>query len=123
MDDLHIVDLTQMPWQPHPTIAGVLTKIFENRASHHHADVLLVKIAAGGAIPWHVHENASETAYVLSGNAKLICARNANQFDTAVESKFAEGIATTIPVGMWHSVQNSGDEPLLAFAFHTPATF
>jgi quercetin dioxygenase-like cupin family protein len=123
MDELHITDLAQVDWQPHPTIPGVLTKIFENRASHDHADVLLVNIAAGGVIPWHVHESASETAYVLRGSGKLLSTRDSSQLDSAAETRFAEGIATTIPAGLWHSVQNSGDEPLLVFAFHTPATF
>src|SRR5438046_1497907 len=97
MDELHIVNLEQIPWQPHPTIPGVLTKVFENRASHPHVDVMLAQVAVGGAIPWHVHENASETAYVLKGEGKLIYARDKSQVETPSEARFAEGIASTTP--------------------------
>src|SRR5947207_14708444 len=82
MDILHSVNLEQIPWQPHPTIPGVLTKIFENRASPPYADVMLAQVAVGGAIPWHVHENASETAYVLQGEGTLIYARDKSQIET-----------------------------------------
>ncbi|MEP7288276.1 MAG: cupin domain-containing protein [Chloroflexota bacterium] len=121
MDTPHILDLEQDSWQPHPTVAGVLTKTIESRMTHPYADALLAKVIVGGEIPWHVHETASKTAYILQGTGTLLFAETA-MHEAPSEATLKPGVALTIPGGWWHSVVNTGDEPLILFAFHTPPT-
>lgn len=123
MDHLHLIDLPNIPWQPHPTLAGVLTKVVENRASHPLADVLLAQVLPGGSIPWHVHEQASETVYLVQGTGCILYAPAPDQLQTPSEAVLSTGAALTVQAGVWHSVVNSGAEPLILFAFHTPPTF
>src|SRR5215831_20727555 len=119
MEMLHIVQFADIPWQAHPTIAGVLTKVFENRDSHGLCDALLAQVAPGGKIPWHVHETASETAYVVQGTGTILCAPAQGQVDNCQQTALTPSTALTVRSGVWHSVLNTGDEPLIMFAFHT----
>jgi mannose-6-phosphate isomerase-like protein (cupin superfamily) len=123
MDMLHLAQLQDVPWQPHPTIAGVLTKIFENKAGNPQADVLLAQVAPDGKIPWHVHESARETAYVIQGQGVILCAPDQAAQPAAQESPLTPGCALTVQAGTWHSVLNTAQEPLILFAFHVPPTF
>lgn len=122
MDMLHLVQLQDVPWQAHPTIAGVMTKVVENRASLPQADALLAQVAPGGAIPWHVHEVASETVYVVQGEGVILCAPAKDETQSALEAPIAQGSALTVRAGVWHSVVNRGKEPIILFAFHVPPT-
>ena len=122
MDMLHLSQLEDLPWQPHPTIAGVLTKVFEGRAQNPSADALLAQVVPQGAIPWHVHEQASETAYLVAGKGTLLYAEDKEQMQTPLEAALTVGCAFTIRAGVWHSVLNRDAEPLILFAFHTPPT-
>jgi mannose-6-phosphate isomerase-like protein (cupin superfamily) len=121
MNRPRIEDMSRSGWQPHPTIEGVLTKVFENRATHALADVLMARVEVSGAIPWHVHDQASETAYILSG-AGILKYRQDEDGDLNVEAPLRTGVVLTIPAGWWHQVLNTGDRPLELFAFHTPPT-
>jgi mannose-6-phosphate isomerase-like protein (cupin superfamily) len=121
MDMLHLSQLEDLPWQPHPTIAGVLTKVFEGCAQNPLADALLAQVAPQGTIPWHVHEKASETAYIVAGNGVLLYAPDAEHLQP-LEAVVSVGCAFTVQAGVWHSVQNREREPLILFAFHTPPT-
>jgi mannose-6-phosphate isomerase-like protein (cupin superfamily) len=98
-----------------------MTKVFENQSTHPLADVLVAYIEPGGAIPWHVHEDASETAYVLIGEGVLKYAEP-DKRDSPSEANLRVGVALTIPGGWWHTVLNTGTTPLELFAFHTPPT-
>ena len=123
MDQPHIVNMESVPWNPHPTIKGVQSKIFENAASLPLADVLLANVVPGGIIPWHVHPNATETAYVVRGKGRLLWAASEEKRDEGGSAELVPGIALTVPIALWHSVVNDSDEPLILFAFHTPPTF
>src|ERR1041385_5997073 len=103
---LHIVQLEDMPWQPHPTIEGVLTRVFENRESHPLCDALMAQVAPGGKIPWHIHEAASETAYVVQGHGAILCAKDRTQFEANERGEPAPGVAITVTQQVWHSVFN-----------------
>ena len=118
-----IVDLNQLPWQAHPTLAGVQTRILETAATHGQADVMVGQIAVGGSIPWHVHANASETAYVLQGKGVFLYVEAQADTDSAPSVEVAQGMMMTVHAGWWHAVRNTGDEPLILYAFHTPPTF
>ncbi|MBZ0289744.1 MAG: cupin domain-containing protein, partial [Anaerolineae bacterium] len=82
---------------------------------------LIACVAVGGEIPWHVHETASETAYVLVGQGLLKYAQH-DKNNPVSEVFIKAGVALTIPGGWWHTVLNTGDVPLELFAFHTPPT-
>jgi mannose-6-phosphate isomerase-like protein (cupin superfamily) len=121
MDQLHIQDLNALDWKAHPFVSGVMTKIFENQSTHPLADVLVAHVESGGEIPWHVHESASETAYVLVGEGVLKYAEP-DKRDNPFEAPLKVGVALTIPGGWWHTVLNTGAMALELFAFHTPPT-
>jgi mannose-6-phosphate isomerase-like protein (cupin superfamily) len=118
-----IVDLNQLPWQAHPTLAGVHTRIVENRATHGQADVMAGQIAVGGTIPWHVHAEASETAIVLQGKGTIQYTQSKTDADSAPSVEITQGTIVTLHAGWWHCVNNTGDEPMILYAFHTPPTF
>lgn len=120
-DHPRIQDLAALDWQVHPTISGVLTKVFENSATHALADVLVARVEVGGEIPWHVHDRASETAYVLSGEGILKHAQH-DKNNSPSQAALRAGVVLTVPGGWWHTVLNTGDGPLELFAFHTPPT-
>jgi mannose-6-phosphate isomerase-like protein (cupin superfamily) len=121
MDQPHIQDLSILDWKAHPFVSSVMTKVFENEASHPLADVLVAHVAVGGEIPWHVHDRASETAYVLAGEGVLKYAQG-DKNNNPAEANLKTGVALTIPGGWWHTVVNTGATVLELFAFHTPPT-
>lgn len=122
MDHPHLQDMNQVAWQAHPTLQGVMTKVFENHQHNPLVDVLIAKVAVSGEIPWHVHDHASETAYVLIGQGILKYAAP-DQRDTVTEAPLYAGVALTIPSGWWHMVVNVGATPLELFALHSSPTF
>lgn len=122
MDQPRIQDMDRVEWQAHPTLQGVVTKVFENHLHNPLVDVLIARVAVSSEIPWHAHDQASETAYVLMGQAILKYAAP-NQRDAIFESPLQAGVALTIPIGWWHSVLNVGTVPLELFALHSPPTF
>ncbi len=62
MNKLRVIDLEELPWQPHPTIGTIMTRVVETAATHPQADVLVANVAPSGAIPWHVHEHSQSTS-------------------------------------------------------------
>lgn len=117
-----VLHLDDIAWQPHPVIPGIQTRVFQNAASLPEANVLLARVEPGGAIPWHVHEISGETAYVVAGAGVIQYAPTDDQTQSE-ESPLRAGAALTMPSGWWHTVINTGDVPLLLFAFHSPPIF
>jgi mannose-6-phosphate isomerase-like protein (cupin superfamily) len=101
-----------MDWTPHPRFAHILTKVFENRASHPHASVMLVELAVAGVIPTHLHEKETETVYVLEGQGTLTHGE--------AQSEVGAGMGASIPPGLPHSLSNTGAGPMKLIAMHTP---
>ncbi len=99
-------------WEAHPRFEALQVKVLEAKSTHPFASIMLVKVAAGGEIPEHVHAIETETAYVLSGKAVL-------RVDGATYA-FEAGVNVSIPPGARHSVVNNHDEPLMIYAMHTP---
>jgi mannose-6-phosphate isomerase-like protein (cupin superfamily) len=99
-----------------------MTKVFENRLHNPLVDVLIASVAVSNEIPWHVHDEASETAYVLAGQGILKYAAP-HQRDVTAETPLHPGVVLTIPSGWWHMVVNVGVSSLELFAFHSPPTF
>jgi quercetin dioxygenase-like cupin family protein len=89
-------------------------KLLESRSTHPTTSVVIARVAVGGEIPRHTHPVETETAYVLSGQGKLMTDTAAYVFDA--------GIAVTIPPELAHWVVNTGDVPLEILAIHSPPT-
>ena len=114
MFELRHLDTRTMEFVQDARFPEISIKLLESRATHPTISVMIARVAVGGDIPRHTHPVETETAYVLSGQGKLIT-------DTA-DYTFDAGIALSIPPGLAHRVVNTGDIPLEIFAIHSPAT-
>lgn len=113
------LNLAQKAWQPHPTIAGIETKFFATHSDYIPVhDVLIAKVEAGQVIPWHVHSETCEVAYVMQGQGSILTALT-EAHDPTTRHDLETGSAVIVPAGLWHSVINTGQDPLLLFALHT----
>ncbi|MBI1879766.1 MAG: cupin domain-containing protein [Chloroflexi bacterium] len=114
MQEPHFFNANEMLWAEPPEFPGIKIKALETRATHPAASVILAQVAIGGAIPTHVHEQATETAYVLAGRGILTTDNKKTPLET--------GAGVTIPPGVAHSLHNTGDIPLELIAVHIPPT-
>lgn len=129
MTQAHLFDINTIAWADHPTLPGLQVKGLEGRATHPHLSVMLVRVEAGGVIPRHAHDVATETALVVAGRGELyLDAQVSEMSDTSKVSDisrvvaFVPGVGVSIPPGLYHSVRNTGDAPLEILAIHTPPT-
>ena len=111
------INFDELPWQAHPTIAGIETKFFQNEAAFAPRDVLVATVTENGEIPWHVHATDSELAYVLQGSGTLSYAPDESH-EPSFEIALHAGAAIVVPPTVWHRVLNMGAEDLLIFAIH-----
>jgi quercetin dioxygenase-like cupin family protein len=114
-----LIDLEALAWTPHPTLAGVKVKLFKNEANFSPADVLIAQVEQGGEIPWHVHENDCEIAYLLKGEARLAYAETEAREETG-SIELRSGAALIVPAQLWHTLKNTGPETVYILALHTP---
>ncbi len=112
MPEPHYFDANTTAWTQHPQFPEIQIKSLETRATHPHASMMLVEIAAGGVIEPHVHPIETETAFVLRGEAVLTVE------GTDIALKPYTG--ASIPPGKTHSLRNTGAGTLELFAIHTP---
>ncbi len=117
----HTFDVNAVDWADHPTLAGLQIKGLEGRATHPHLSFMLVRVAAGGIIPRHVHAVETETAYVVSGRGELYVDVDEDGHAGQVVA-FLPGSGASIPPGLYHAVRNTGDVPLEILAIHSPPT-
>ena len=110
-----LFDANGMDWRPHPSFPAILTKSLETRATHPAASVTLVQVGPGGVIETHIHQQETETAYVLAGRGRLLV--------DETEQLIGAGSGVTIPPGIAHSLHNAGAAPLQLLAVHTPPVF
>ncbi len=67
----------------------------------------------GGALPAHKHEKTEEIAYIISGEGLALNYVN----EELIEIPIKAGYVWYNPPAVWHSIKNTGDEPLsLVFA-------
>ena len=99
-------------WTEHPQFPGLFIKVLESRATHPGASVTLTRLAAGKSIGRHVHAVETETAYLLTGSARLCW----NESETTL----AAGSGVTIPPGTYHSLHNLGETDIELIAIHVP---
>ena len=114
MAQAHLFHTSKMEWQSHPAIRGIRIKSLENKNTLQTASVTLIEVDPGGEIEPHLHEQSSETAYVMSGRAVLTLP------DGDVTLTAGDGV--TVPPRTLHSLRNSADEPVEILAVHIPPT-
>ena len=114
MSEVRYRDTRMMEFQEDTRFPGIGIKLLETRSTHPSASVIIARVAPGGTIPAHTHPVETETAFVLSGQGKLIT--------DIGEYIFEPGVMVTIPAGLAHHVVNTGATPLEIFAFHNPPT-
>jgi quercetin dioxygenase-like cupin family protein len=114
MSELLYLDTRKLEFVQDSRFPEISIKLLESRTTHPTSSIVIARVAAGGEIPRHTHPVETETAYVLSGQGKLIT--------DATEYIFDAGIAVTVPPGLAHRVVNTGDTPLDIFAIHSPPT-
>ena len=103
---------TIVDWKPHPRFARVFLKPLITRAMNPDLTVNLVRLAPGGEITPHIHDAATETFYILSGQGMSWVGDE--QFE------LAPGDCGYAPSGVMHSVRNTGDADLEAISIFNP---
>jgi mannose-6-phosphate isomerase-like protein (cupin superfamily) len=114
MAQAHFFHASEMGWQSHPTIRGIHIKSLENKNTLETASVTLVEVDPGGVIEPHLHEQSSETAYVISGQAVLTLPEG--------EVTLSAGDGVTVPARTLHALRNTADHPVQILAVHIPPT-
>jgi mannose-6-phosphate isomerase-like protein (cupin superfamily) len=112
MPTAHIFDANATAWVAHNRFPHIQTKVFETRASHPWASVMLVQVAVGQGIDTHIHETETETAYILAGQGLFT--------HGGLETVLNAGMGVSIEPGLPHSLRNIGEEPLEVLAVHMP---
>ena len=112
MPSAHVFDANATDWVAHNRFPYLQTKVFETRATHPWASVMLVQVAPGQGIELHIHETETETAYFLAGEGLLVH----GDAETIVKA----GMGVSIQPGLPHSLRNVGDTPLEVLALHMP---
>lgn len=95
-----IADIFTGAWQEHPRFQGILYKVLLTSADNSHANINAVQVPPGGVIGSHSHPFEIETVYVISGNSSIRIGSN--------ELSFNAGHIVSIPVGIDHSLRNTG---------------
>ena len=118
MKDPVVIPFDDLSWIPHPSISGIEIKLFNNSAAFSPSDLMVAKVETGSVIPWHVHEEEAEIAYMLIGEGTLYYAET-EAHDPAYEKHITAGKGLIIPPGTWHSLVNTGAEGVHILALHT----
>ncbi|MCZ6595585.1 MAG: cupin domain-containing protein [Bacteroidetes bacterium] len=66
-------------------------------------------LGVGGALPAHKHEKTEEIAYIISGEGLALNYVN----EELIEIPIKAGYVWYNPPAIWHSIKNTGDEPLI----------
>lgn len=111
MIEARVWDANADEWAASSQFPGLLIKPLETRATHPCARVTLVQLAVGGTIATHVHEQETETVFVLAGSGVLSVEER--------EEPVRAGMGATVPPGLAHGMRNVGEVPLQLYAVHT----
>lgn len=106
------VNENDIPWGPHPRYEGLLLKVLVPGAVNPALNVSRVRVDVGKRIPPHVHEDSSETFYILRGTGTC------HLGDTSVP--FGPGACFYAPPGLEHHLENTGAEPVEILAIFAP---
>jgi quercetin dioxygenase-like cupin family protein len=95
--------------------SGGELQIYVDAETHPEAKGSFAKftLGPGGSLPVHKHDKTEELAYFISGEGVAVGFENGEPQELPVR----EGNVWYNPPGVWHSIKNTGDEPLvLVFA-------
>jgi quercetin dioxygenase-like cupin family protein len=106
-----LVDGNSIPWTEHPRFKNIHMKGLLTSADNPLANISLVRVPVGAAVPRHLHDNEVETVYLVRGRGELLLGEERVSFNA--------GSVVAIPIGLEHELHNVGDEPLELLAFFT----
>lgn len=95
-----IADIFTGAWQEHPRFQGILYKVLLTSADNSCASVNAVQVPPGGVIGIHNHPAEIETVFAISGSSTIRLGD--------CDQSFTAGQILSIPIGMAHSLQNTG---------------
>lgn len=107
-----IADIFTGAWQAHTRFQGVLYKMLLTSADNSQATVNAVQVPPGGLIGSHNHPAEIETVFVISGSSTIRFGNN--------EQSFSAGQIVSIPIGMEHSLLNTGLGTVELLTIFTP---
>lgn len=96
----------------HPKEEGVFMKHFFSSDDNDRLNNVEIKIEPGYQISYHVHEQASEFFYVVSGQGEFFVNRE--------WVSIQKGDAMKAPIGEEHAVRNNSREILVLFSTFSP---
>ncbi len=99
-------------WKPHPRFARVFLKTLVTHEMNPGLTMNLIRVAPGGEITPHIHDESTETFYILSGRGLSLIGGE--------QLELAPGVCGYAPPGVTHSVCNVGDVDLEAISVFNP---
>ncbi|MDR7233145.1 cupin domain-containing protein [Agrococcus sp. BE272] len=108
---------------PKPNVFDIETATVENsnyRAvawTGKHLQVTLMSIEPGKTIGLEVHKGTDQFLRIDQGKG---VAKIGPAEDDLQEYEVEDGWSIQVPEGMWHDVENTGDEPLRLYAIYAP---
>jgi quercetin dioxygenase-like cupin family protein len=103
-EEPRIIDPTSTHWESHPHFPGIKMKKLVTPVDNPFASCHLVYIPPGGEVIWHEHPMQMEIVHILKGQSLL----TVNQ----IEQPLNVGYIASIPNGTFHSLRNTGSEPV-----------
>lgn len=103
---------TTFDWRPHPRFARVFLKPLIKSDVNAGLNLNLVRVAPGGEITPHIHQDSTETFYILTGRG---ISRIGGE-----EIQLTPGVCAYAPPAVTHSVCNTGDTDLEAISIFNP---
>lgn len=108
---------------PKPNVFDIETATVENDAYRRvawtgkHLQVTLMSIEPGNAIGLEVHKGTDQFLRIDQGRG---VAKIGPAEDDLQEYEVEDGWSIQVPEGMWHDIENTGDEPLRLYAIYAP---
>jgi len=109
-----VIKEKEITWKPHPTAKGVEIKVLLSKKEHGtDITLMLVKGRKGAEVPEHVHENADDIIYPISGKFKM-------WVEGTGEIEVEKGRIIRVPKGVKHKVYGV-DEDYVVLDIFSPA--
>ena len=101
--------------EPHPLAAGVQRRVLLTRKDHSAgASIFLSNVKKGVEVPEHLHKDADDIAYILSGRAKMF-------IEGIGEIILRPGVFVRVPKNVRHSIYDF-DNNFSVINIFVPAT-